>query len=245
MMMISRGLALLLSIGVLPVTVATEPFSGLKAELEERLQIELEACPDGMLGPNDLDYLLWCGNYNGKPKKFPSLWSKTIFRIQALQREEPDSGWTKLGDERKRFNFWYRDTPGMVLHYGDQGLIILGLDMGTLSCGEAGRGGRGENGRIADFTTPGVVGPGRIYHIPPDYPLGERQHRMHGDVVLEVIVTKKGTVNGICVAEAKPDYAGFKKEAVEAVRKWRYKPAVLDGRPVDFHMRVEISFSIH
>ena len=38
---------------------------------------------------------------------------------------------------------------------------------------------------------------------------------------------------------------GFEETAVEAVRQWRYRPAMLDGRPVDVFFTVFVDFDLH
>jgi TonB family protein len=235
--------SLALSVLILTIAPAAEPFDDLKGELEKQLRLELEICPDGMLGPNAVDFHLWCGSYEGESKKFRSLWARAMNRIRSLQLE-PDSGWEQIGDGLLRFRFLRYDMAGMVLHYAEQGVIVIGLDKGPISCEEAGLAGRIERGEFTGEKTPGAVSPVRIKHVWPDYPLSARQRRLNGNVVLEVIVTKEGAISEICVAEARPDHGGFKQSAVEAVRQWRYEPGTLDGEVVAFHMQVTVSFTL-
>jgi len=226
------------------IAPAAEPFYELKGKLEEHLRIELETCPERMLGPNALDFVQWCGNYGGDPAKFRSLWSRAMNRIRPLHLE-PDSGWEQLADGLRRFKFLRYDAQGLILHYTDKGVIVIGLDKGTISCEEAGLAGRGERGDFTTEKTPGATPPEKIHDIFPEYPLRARQRRLSGNVVLEVIITPEGTVRDICVAEAGPPSGGFSKAAVEAVRQWRYTPGVLDGKAVAFHMQVKVSFTLH
>jgi protein TonB len=37
---------------------------------------------------------------------------------------------------------------------------------------------------------------------------------------------------------------GFDEAAIEAIRQWRYKPALQDGKPVDVYMTVVIDFTL-
>ena len=222
---------------------AAEPFADLRNNLQNHLRIELETCPEGMLGPNQADFILWCGSYDGSPKEFRSLWARAMSRIRAFQLE-PESGWEKLGNGLSRFTFWRFDMPGMVLHYSEQGVVVIGLDQGPAFCSEVGLEGRKESGKYSTTETPGVVTPVRLDKEFPDYPLEARQKRLDGKVVLEGIVTTDGTVRQLCVTEATPNLRGFRKSAVESVRRWRYKPGTLNGEPVPFHWRVVVSFTI-
>jgi TonB family protein len=42
----------------------------------------------------------------------------------------------------------------------------------------------------------------------------------------------------------KPLGLGLQEKAVEAVRKWRFKPALKDGKPVDSSAVIEVTFRI-
>ena len=79
-----------------PAAFAAEPFVDLKANMEKYLRIELESCPEGMLGPTAVDYVQWCGNFEGEPESFRRLWVRTMNRIRSLQME-PHSDWENMG----------------------------------------------------------------------------------------------------------------------------------------------------
>jgi TonB family protein len=75
----------------------------------------------------------------------------------------------------------------------------------------------------------------------PVYPPLARQARIQGAVVLNVIIGKDGTVEGITVASGPPLLT---PAAVEAVKKWTYKPMLMDGQPVSVSTRVTINFRL-
>ena len=61
-----------------------------------------------------------------------------------------------------------------------------------------------------------------------------------GTVVLEVTVGPSGEIEKVKVV---PDTPGFTSEAQRTVRKWKFKAATLDGKPVRSVVPVAFSFS--
>jgi len=77
---------------------------------------------------------------------------------------------------------------------------------------------------------------------PPYFPLEARRAKLEsGEVSLEITVSEKGRVSDIHVV-SDPGH-GFAKEAVAAVKRWRFKPAVTkDGKKVSTHFPVIVVF---
>lgn len=71
-----------------------------------------------------------------------------------------------------------------------------------------------------------------LVRIPPRYPMRARMRRIEGWVKLEFTITPQGTVKDIRVVEAYPKGV-FERAAVEAIARWKFKPLVIDGRPVE------------
>ncbi|HEY3929207.1 MAG TPA: energy transducer TonB [Candidatus Koribacter sp.] len=73
---------------------------------------------------------------------------------------------------------------------------------------------------------------------PPQYPESARENGLQGEVVLDIVVGKDGTVifeNGI-----KGDPHLF-EAALRTVRTWKYKPYVVDGKPLIFETQVTLN----
>lgn len=86
----------------------------------------------------------------------------------------------------------------------------------------------------------GVV-PGRlIKKINPTYPMQAREARVHGSVVLNVVIEKTGKVGKVRVISGHPLLA---QSAVQAVKGWIYAPFRLNGEPVDAEAQVTVNFS--
>ena len=98
--------------------------------------------------------------------------------------------------------------------------------------------GTGEPG-AADFLTPdqqGWLGGDALEAIPifkmqPKYPRKAARSRIEGWVKVEFTITEQGTVTDAKVVDAKPRRT-FDRSALQSIRKWRFKPKVVDGKAV-------------
>jgi len=84
------------------------------------------------------------------------------------------------------------------------------------------------------------VRPVATREVEPDFPprLGSL---LTGGAVVVFTVRADGKVADAAVVEA--DYVLFGEAAVSAVRKWRFRPALVKGSPVDCRMRLPFVFS--
>jgi protein TonB len=71
-----------------------------------------------------------------------------------------------------------------------------------------------------------------LVRIEPDYPMQARQRGIEGWVVVEFTISTAGTVKDAEVVASEPGTV-FDRAAVQAVRKWKYNPKVVDGKPVE------------
>jgi TonB family protein len=86
----------------------------------------------------------------------------------------------------------------------------------------------------------GGVSATRVIYAPqPDYSEKARKAGYRGTCVLQLVVDTKGMPQDIKVTRAIG--MGLDEEAIEAVRKWRFKPAMKDGLPVRALINVEVS----
>ncbi len=78
--------------------------------------------------------------------------------------------------------------------------------------------------------------------VSPRYPRELRQSKVEGRVLVTFIVNEEGEVIRPRVESAtRPE---FKEPALEAIRKWRFKPGRKNGEPVSTHVRVPIRFRV-
>lgn len=78
-----------------------------------------------------------------------------------------------------------------------------------------------------------------ITRVLPLYPQIARSARIAGTVELMVLVGRDGNVLAVQVLSGSPLLAGAAKQAVE---KWRYRPAILNGQAVEVESRVTVNF---
>ena len=71
-----------------------------------------------------------------------------------------------------------------------------------------------------------------IVRVEPIYPTRAASRGIEGYVIMEFTVTSNGSVIDPVVVEAEPSSI-FNSAAERAVLKWKYKPRVVDGVPVD------------
>ncbi len=90
----------------------------------------------------------------------------------------------------------------------------------------------------------GVSNPVLIDKIQPIYPELARKAGIQGKVFLQAIVGRDGAVKDVTVLSTTAPNLGFEQAAMDAVRKWKYKPGEQNGRPVDVYFNVAVDFTI-
>lgn len=83
--------------------------------------------------------------------------------------------------------------------------------------------------------------PERITYVKPEYPEMARQARAEGKVILEIVVGRTGSIEEVTVLRSHPL---FDQAAVAAVRRWKYRPALQAGMPVEVRMTLVVSFEL-
>ena len=83
-----------------------------------------------------------------------------------------------------------------------------------------------------------------LVRVDPDYPPRAKQRRIEGWVDLEFTIGPAGTVENLRVLRAHPPSV-FEQAALRAVRRWRYNPKSVDGKPVSRPgIRVRLRFEL-
>jgi TonB family protein len=109
--------------------------------------------------------------------------------------------------------------------------------------------GTGEN-RSAVFKVCGATNPPPCATPPraikspdPRYSKEARKKKIGGITVLWLIVGADGLPRDIRVARS-VGY-GLDEEAIKAVKKWRFEPSTIDGKPVAVMINVEVTFRLY
>ncbi len=77
--------------------------------------------------------------------------------------------------------------------------------------------------------------------VNPTYPALAKATRIQGHVRLAVVISKTGNVESVKVVSGHPMLV---PSAVEAVKKWQYKPFLVNGQPVAVKTEIEVPFSM-
>jgi TonB family protein len=88
----------------------------------------------------------------------------------------------------------------------------------------------------------GIEPPRLLREVKADYTDEGRRRNITGDVVLEIVVRRDGSVGDVHVLQGLG--AGLDQRAVEAVRQWRFDPARRKGVAVDVIVEVAVEFSL-
>src|SRR5271166_2241367 len=117
------------------------------------------------------------------------------------------------------------------------------LSNGTGSGGGIGSGSGGGVGGGAFRVGNGVSAPRALETPDPEYSEEARKAKYQGTVVLWLIVGPDGKPRDIRVS--RPLGMGLDQKAIEAVNRWRFEPAMKDGRPVAVQINVEVNFRLY
>lgn len=88
----------------------------------------------------------------------------------------------------------------------------------------------------------GIEPPRLLREVKADYTEDARRRSVSGDVVLEIVVRRDGSVGDVRVLQGLS--AGLNERAVQAVRQWRFTPAQRQGTPVDVVVEVAVEFKL-
>lgn len=77
--------------------------------------------------------------------------------------------------------------------------------------------------------------------VRPVYPKEAKDKQLEGAVALDVLIDDKGSVRQVNVIEG-PEI--FRSGAIEAMKKFKFRPAKVDGKPVAVRIRYSLNFEL-
>jgi len=89
----------------------------------------------------------------------------------------------------------------------------------------------------------GVSAPRAVFTPDPEYSEEARKAKFQGTCVLWLVVGPDGHPRDIRVARTLG--LGLDEKAIEAVKQWKFEPAMKDGKPVAVMINVEVSFRLY
>jgi TonB family protein len=75
----------------------------------------------------------------------------------------------------------------------------------------------------------------------PAYPETAKERHIEGPVVVQALISKDGFVDRVHVIEGNPQ---LRNAAAEAIQRWRYKPYLLNGHPVEVATTITVEFEL-
>lgn len=87
-----------------------------------------------------------------------------------------------------------------------------------------------------------VKAPIKISTPQPQYTEIARKARIQGVVIVQAIIDKDGNVTNVQVLKGLP--MGLDQAAVEAIKRWKFEPATLNGKPVDVYYNLTVNFTL-
>jgi len=105
--------------------------------------------------------------------------------------------------------------------------------------------GPGQNGGITSeiYSAGGAISaPLLQFQVDPEYSEEARKAKYSGVVVLSIEVDQTGRTRNLRVAKGVG--LGLDEKAIEAVKQWRFKPGLKNGKPVIVRAQVEVNFRL-
>jgi TonB family protein len=90
----------------------------------------------------------------------------------------------------------------------------------------------------------GVTTPVALDQVKPQYTSEAMRARIQGTVWVECVVQPTGVCSDIHVVRSLDPNFGLDREAVEAAKKWRFRPGTRLGQPVPVLVTIELSFAL-
>ncbi|WP_404358786.1 energy transducer TonB [Methylotuvimicrobium sp. KM1] len=116
------------------------------------------------------------------------------------------------------------------------GSALEGLTQGAAAPSPAAPSAAVGTGTITTDVTP-------LVRIPPRYPMRAASRRIEGWVKVEFTITKTGEVSDAVVVESHPSNI-FNREALAAVKRWKFKAKVVDGQAYEQRAQQTLEFKL-
>jgi len=81
-----------------------------------------------------------------------------------------------------------------------------------------------------------------LSRVQPIYPQLAITNRIQGTVHLNAVITSRGTLEELSVISGPPMLA---RAAREAVQQWKFRPYILNGKPIEVQTEVIVNFSLN
>jgi protein TonB len=171
-----------------------------------------------------------------------------IIRFDRPKIEAEPSEQVKMPENSNLPNLGISQSPQIALASQGRGSSSgfdqgIGGGMGVGHGGGAGPGSGGAFGGGLMSVGGGVAAPQVIHSIEPEFTPEARQANFQGSVSIRLIVDSEGNPQNIRVARHLG--MGLDEQAIEAVKKYKFKPAMYQGHPVSVQIVIDVDFHLH
>ena len=91
--------------------------------------------------------------------------------------------------------------------------------------------------RVSQGVSEGLL----VHQVRPMYPPLARAARIQGQVVLQAVIGKDGSIQNLRAISGHPMLT---PAAIEAVKQWKYRPYFLNGEPVEVDTQITVNFTL-
>lgn len=149
----------------------------------------------------------------------------------------PDANLPNLGmPQATRVTVAQGSGAGSGFGQGNGGGLGIGSG-GGIGTGDVGNTGGGVPYPGGDISKPKIV-----YAVDPEFSDEARRQKHQGEVSISVVVDAQGNPQNLRIL--RPLGMGLDEKAVEAVRQYRFKPALKNGKPIAVQIIVVVNFQL-
>jgi protein TonB len=185
------------------------------------------------------------------PKPIPTpqvhLMPPEIARVQTPTVPVPPSIRANLPQNTSLPNIGMPKSPQVAVQSQGPGSNGFGIGMGGgLGAGQGDGAGAGTGGGYGGGVMNvggGVSAPQVIHSVDPAFTPQARAANLQGTVSIQLIVDPQGNPQNVHVVRHLG--MGLDEKAVEAVRQYKFRPAMYQGHPVAVQMIVDVAFHLH
>jgi protein TonB len=87
-----------------------------------------------------------------------------------------------------------------------------------------------------------VTAPTVVKQVKPQYTADAKEAKVEGVVELDCVVEATGSVGDVTVTRSLDE--GLDREAIKAVKQWRFEPGTKDGKAVRVLITLEMTFTL-
>ena len=91
----------------------------------------------------------------------------------------------------------------------------------------------------------GINNPSVLWEEKPKYTSEAMRAKIQGVAEVEAVVLESGLVGQVRIHKSLDKVFGLDLEALQAARKWRFRPATKQGTPVQFVVIIQLEFRLH